>query len=62
MSRPRIRALAAVVLAGALLSVPSVGASGSEASTIKFVAIQTEPNHDPTSPPPARSTPRASTR
>ena len=48
MSRPRIHALAAVVLAGALLSIPSVGASGSEASTIKFVGIQTKPNHDPT--------------
>ena len=47
MSRTRIHALAAVVLAGAMLSIPSVGASGSEASTIKFVAIQTQPNHDP---------------
>ena len=48
MSRPRIHVLAAVVLAVALLSTPSVGASGSEASTIKFVALQTQPNHDPT--------------
>jgi len=55
MSRPRIRALAAVVLVGAMLSVPSVSASGSErgadsvaAVTQKFVVLQTKPNHDPT--------------
>ena len=47
MSRPRIHAFAAVILAGAMLSIPSVPASGSGAGTVKFVAIQTKPNHDP---------------
>lgn len=48
MSRPRIRALAAVVLAGAMLSVPSVSASGSEVDSAaqrqKFILLQTNPN------------------
>ena len=49
MTRSRIRVFAAVLLAGALLSAPSVNASGSEnantaAQTQKFVLIQADPN------------------
>ena len=50
MSRPRIHALAAVVLAGAMLTAPAVSASGAEAdraTNLKLVMIQSEPNHDP---------------
>ena len=48
MTRSRIRVFAAVLLAGALLSAPSVSASGSEtdktaAQTQKFVLIQSDP-------------------
>ena len=49
MTRSRIRVFAAVLLAGALLSAPSVSASGVEtdrtaAQTQKFVLIQSDPN------------------
>ncbi len=49
MSRSRIRVFAAVLLAGALLSAPSVSASGSDtakttAQTQRFVLIQSDPN------------------
>ena len=50
MSRPRIHALAAVVLAGSMLTAPAVSASGAEAdraTNLKLVMIQSEPNHDP---------------
>ena len=45
----RIRALAAVVLVGALLGAPAVSASGSEADSSaaqrqKFILLQTDPN------------------
>jgi hypothetical protein len=48
MTRSLIRVLAAVLLAGALLSVPSVGASGSEvasaaAQTQRFVVLSSDP-------------------
>jgi hypothetical protein len=48
MTRSRIRVFAAVLLAGALLSVPSVSASGNEtdktaAQTQKFTLIQNDP-------------------
>ena len=49
MTRSRIRVFAAVLLAGALLSAPSVSASGSDtaktaAQTQRFVLIQSDPN------------------
>ena len=49
MTRSRIRVFAAVLLAGALLSAPSVSASGSgtakrAAQTQRFVLIQSDPN------------------
>ena len=49
MTISRIRLFAAVLLAGALLSAPSVSASGSDtakttAQTQKFVLIQSDPN------------------
>ena len=48
MTRSGIRVFAAVLLAGALLSVPSVGASGGEtartaAQTQRFLLIQSDP-------------------
>ena len=47
MTRSRIVALAAVVLTGAMLSVPAVGASGSAApGDQKFVMIQTDPREE----------------
>ena len=49
MTRSRIRVFVAIVLAGALLSAPSVSASDNEtdtkaAQTQKFVLIQSDPN------------------
>ena len=49
MTGSRIRVFAAVLLAGALLSAPPVGASGNEtdktaAQTQRFVLIQSDPN------------------
>ena len=51
MTRSRIRVFAAVLLTGALLSVPSVGASGGEkdratAPLQRFVLIQTDPGEE----------------
>src|SRR6476620_539232 len=49
MSKSSIRVFAAVLLAGALLSAPSIGASASEtartaAQTQKFLVLQSDPN------------------
>ena len=49
MTRSRIRVFAAILLTGALLSVPSVSAAGNEtdksaAQTQKFTLIQNDPN------------------
>ena len=49
MSKSSIRVFAAVLLAGALLSAPSVGASASEtaraaAQTQRFLVLQSDPN------------------
>ncbi len=47
MTRSRTFALAAVVVTGAMLSVPTVSASGSAApGDQKFVLIQTDPNQE----------------